>query len=298
MIMKKVLLVGFQFFIAIATAWAQLPNAGFENWTNQGLYEEPQGWLTNNPLYPYDPPALRDTLMVTEGHAALQLMPGCPTFEFYYCPGYVKTTIALNGQIPTFIRARGVCITGNLGVSGSCEAEVKLKKANGQIVGDIITSLDSVICQTQDCFDDLPALIRELSIPVNPSNVMQADSMELIFSVIPELTPLGGGLALLYLDQLTLDYTTTATNAPIAEKWPLHIAPNPVGNMLRGTLPQAADFSLTLHSLSGEQLLQQTFTHTATFQLDVSALPPGMYLVKIQHAHTRAIAQARVVKAE
>lgn len=292
--MNKLTLVVAQCFFAIAV-WAQLPNAGFENWTNQGLYEEPQGWTSNNGLYPYDPPALRDSLMVTEGHYSLQLIPGCPSFEFYHCPGFVKTTIPIIGQIPVFIQAQGACITGNLGISGSCEAEIKLI-SGGQVVSSSITYIDSTICQTPDCLENLPDLIRPLSFTVNPTGISQADAMEIEFRAIPVITGTGGGLALFYLDELSLDYATTATNETARNELALIIAPNPAQDILNGTLPQAADLSLSLYDLSGKCLLQQSFTHTSSFQLDISALAAGVYALEARDVFTRVVRRMRIVK--
>jgi len=48
--MKKSIYSFFALCSFVATATAQLPNPGFETWTNMGTYENPDGWATLNDL--------------------------------------------------------------------------------------------------------------------------------------------------------------------------------------------------------------------------------------------------------
>lgn len=48
--MKKSMYTFFAVCSFVATATAQLPNPGFETWTNMGTYENPDGWATLNDL--------------------------------------------------------------------------------------------------------------------------------------------------------------------------------------------------------------------------------------------------------
>lgn len=47
--MKKRLLT-IALFSSVATFAQQMPNGGFESWVDQGVYEEPSGWATLNPV--------------------------------------------------------------------------------------------------------------------------------------------------------------------------------------------------------------------------------------------------------
>jgi hypothetical protein len=66
--MKKLVLIGALFLSAMANA-QNVPNGGFENWTTQGTYEDPNNWLTLNLFTMFGGPAT--TTKSTDMHSGL-----------------------------------------------------------------------------------------------------------------------------------------------------------------------------------------------------------------------------------
>ncbi|TAE28957.1 MAG: hypothetical protein EAZ92_07250 [Candidatus Kapaibacterium sp.] len=78
----------------------------------------------------------------------------------------------------------------------------------------------------------------------------------------------------------------------------LLVAPNPASNLVSVSLPTfASEARLELFSLRGEELFRATLTPRSTpssFPLDVSAVPTGMYLLRLSGADVRMSAQVLV----
>lgn len=92
--MKKTLLFTTLAMIAISTiAVAQIPNSGFETWTNMGTYSNPDGWGTMN-----------NTTSVSSIYTATKGTPGSPG------TAYLKLTSETIGSVVV----NGIAVSGQL----------------------------------------------------------------------------------------------------------------------------------------------------------------------------------------
>lgn len=291
--MKNLLLTLF-FLLPLAALHAQIPNPGFEEWTDFGMYEEPVGWQTNNAGDSFDPPVRKTDEVLAAGNYSALVRSACSSFEFYWCPGFAKTTFAIGDTIPQQLYATGFCIT-SFSVPGYCEIQVNLR-SGGQVLSSTVTAIDTSVCATMECFDNLTALYRPLSVPVNPEGVAQADSIEIILRAIPIPSPngTGGGIAYLYIDELSFTAPITGTREPSALR--LKIWPNPVSGPLYGRNNQAADLNCSLYDIHGRFVAHLGFIPAGPFTLDLSPWQAGMYLLEFTSAQDGRRWVEKVVK--
>jgi|GEM_PF-6589167 len=280
--------------LPLAALQAQIPNPGFEEWIDLGVYDEPVGWQTNNATDLVDPPVKKLDEIVAAGNYSALVRSACSSFEFYWCPGFAKTTFAIGDTIPQQLYATGFCLTA-FSTPGYCEIEVNLR-SGGQVLSSTVTAIDTSVCASLECYNNLPALYRPLSAPVNPEGIAQADSIEIILRAIPIPAPngTGGGAAYLYIDELSFTAPITGTREPSALR--LKIWPNPVSGPLYGRNDQAADLNCSLYDIHGRFLTHLGFIPVGPFTFDLSPWPSGMYLLEFTSAQDGRRWLEKVVK--
>lgn len=264
--------------LPLAALHAQIPNPGFEEWIDLGAYKEPVGWQTNNATDLVDPPIQRLDEIVVAGNYSALVRSACSSFEFYWCPGFAKTTFAIGDTIPQQLYATGFCLTA-FSTPGYCEIEVNLR-AGGQLLSSTVTPIDTSVCSSPACYNNLVDLYRPLAVPVNPGGIAQADSMEIILRAIPIPAPdgTGGGAAYFYIDELSFSAPVTAVREPSALQ--LQIWPNPASDPLYGINHEADELQCRLFDIHGRFVANLGVVAPGAFELDISPWPAGLYMLE------------------
>ncbi|PLX28653.1 MAG: hypothetical protein C0600_09450 [Ignavibacteria bacterium] len=78
--------------------------------------------------------------------------------------------------------------------------------------------------------------------------------------------------------------TTLDVPPPHAVDLKLHVYPEPVRDILYLRIDEGGEInSIEIHDLLGRLLLKRSMLHGSTHRIDVSSLPPGMYLLRLRH---------------
>lgn len=276
-------------------AAAQIPNGGFENWhpVGNGQGEDPDHWESNNRIV--DTPGIEKSTDAHSGNYALRINATSirEQFRVIYLGNIEFDTTNRQGHFPGSIRpgCAGVTInkipqvlTGyykfvappsnkgtaflDLNATTGCVSLPSMVFVYGNF-SNFKTSRDStaryrffaMAIQHSDIDSSLDG-------PLDTLNIMAGISIDTNFGEV--------GKGYLLLDDLQL--LGTLSQSEYAAEASFSVFPNPAGETLHLEVEEAFEArTVEVYDLKGGFVWQTPFRST----LDVSALPPAMYLVKV-----------------
>lgn len=252
-------------------ASAQIPNAGFENWVDQGGYLDPENWLTYNDAVPG-----ATVLFVEPGspgavgnhHAVVtsRLVPGSTVIQGWMSAGTSNTS----GGFP--YSARPAMLTGQwqYGVQPTDTAQVEVLLINGGTQTwiaygslKVIGSLDSW---------------QEFQVPLTYFSPDFPDTAGVVISASIDFTaPVAGSFV--KVDDLAFVGTVGIDEVHASKA--LTVFPNPGTDHIALDLPPGPH-TITLFDATGRMVLQQR-SADARPVITTQALPAGLYRIAVSN---------------
>jgi hypothetical protein len=271
------------FTAIVGSLYSQIPNNGFENWTDMGSYSIPDGWGNLNPVTP--------TAVV---YTCVKGTPGNPGAAYLKLSSRtvsgmgIQPGIAVSGVLntTTFEAVSGFPYTDRpASLDGSWQY-----MAGGSDQGYIAVYLTKWntglnLRDTVGKFEyPLPGMVmswRNFSLPLTYSSSSYPDSTMIILTASGK-TPVNGSY--LYIDNLAFAGGTVGmvNHTDLSD---LLIFPNPVTQDKMIVDLKRKDFtaeSVEIVDLHGKQVLRKTLTNQHfPVLLDISTLPSGEYFLRI-----------------
>jgi len=264
---------------------SQIPNNGFENWTNMGNYNNPNDWSTLNDLT-----ATANAYTCTKGS------PGNPGTSYLKLTSKsvsgigIKPGIAVSG----FLDAETMDVSGGFPFEGRPEALAGKWQymAFGSDQGYISIFLTlwnetshsrDTISYTYNPLFDMVMSWGNFSIPLSYQSTSFPDSAIIVLSASNAEGAVISTNSYLYIDNLSFLNTIYLASANIP-KSTLRIFPNPVTALLNIEIPTNNKSCLIeVIDINGKLLIQSNIpANNATITLDVSNLSSGAYLLKMK----------------
>lgn len=263
--------------ILTTPVYAQIPNSGFENWTNKGSYMNPVGWWTANDsastgsFYPatrsndHYPPGVGSYSLRLENNLAL-----LPNWGGY---GITWTGDFSGNDLPVFaVSGHPESLWGYFKFlpqnNDTMEVHIRLYK-NGIDVGG-------------GSYKNATAISVWTPFSINFSTYADADSARIMMSACYDNdAPIPHGNSVLYVDNLNFDSLLTVGIAENEVESMLIMYPNPANDFLAISLPEYFDNRLDaqVFNVFGQCILTQELSHTSNASLDISQLEVGMYVI-------------------
>lgn len=278
--MRKHLLTTLLLFLAaISYGQEQVTNGDFENWTNQGNYEDPDGWATLNFLEQFG-----ISLTTFKDDSSSHGNYGCEMISATY----------FGQKIPAF------AYTGSLGQQNSSfgqsfhskptrvQFDYKSYTQGQDSVGFILTlthwdtannKRDSVAFAEWKMGDSKPNFTM-VDIPILYAlNNVTPDTLGIYMSASYDTTKLQDGNTLV-VDYIRLSYFPVGINPPNQVK--LNFYPNPASTSI--TFASTEDLDISVFSADGRNVINATGRRVNT-----ADLPKGMYYMTIRGQETNTI---------
>ncbi len=259
-----------------AVAFTQIPNAGFENWTSVGSYEDPDGWATMN------------FISVPNGHTS------CEKSTDNHSGSY-SLKVTNNTALGQMQGGWGIVATGGFEfpfkpafpVSGHPTSLGGWYKFNalGGDSGLVMTMLfyqGAVVAQSSI---ELPGIANWTQFSYNLEPYTNADSATIVVFAFrtngPNDPP--NGNSSLWIDDISFGSTTGIGNTPGDKAITMY--PNPAVNnvWLNNLIPGS---TITVYNLLGEALMREQVGSSST-HLNVNHLDKGVYMVQIKNGQLR-----------
>jgi hypothetical protein len=282
--MKKQLLI-IAFVGALSTLNAQsFPNGGFENWTNQGTYEDPQYWTGMNMMSMFG--AEETAIKSTQAHSgtyALKLITSVSDIgndgEMDTLPGILilGTSDILNGTGTTgypFIHRPDSLVGWYKLISPDNDPfQLQISATKWDAGNASQETIGATYYQGQPS-----ASYVRFSIPIVYTDNSIPDSIQ---AVIGNASNGSGVTNELYLDDLSFIYNSTAGLEEQTVQ--IRLYPNPVNAELfiQSDQPIQQIFVKDLH---GKQVFEGK-TNTEFYQLETGDLTPGVYFCELNFSN-------------
>ncbi len=269
-------------FIAIAISlytqiFGQIPNAGFEDWTNEGNYMNPVGWWSPNDsvlvgnAFPVNrstdhfPPNSGSYSIRIENHTEL-----LPSWGAY---GIIWTGGLSGNDFPVFpIQGHPITLYGYykflpLGID-TFEIHIRLYQ-NGQDIGGGQLKTAEMVNSWQPFSLDM-------------SDYNAADSARImILSCYNNDAPNPSGNSVLFIDNLSFDSLVVDGTEKISGAINVAVNPNPFNEQVSiNVVAENDNVVLTLSDLNGRVLLVLSGIKNQQ-ALDMQKFPPGLYLLSV-----------------
>lgn len=279
--MKNIIALAVAFCSALSIN-AQIPNAGFEDWTNTDGYNMPTGWGNLNPA----------TTMMSV-YTCTMGTPGSPGNSYLKL---VSKTVTGMGVMP------GIAVSGTINMntmqpSGgfACTSRPTALKgkwqymASGNDQGFIAvyltkwntnTNMRDTIGSAMNMLVDMAMSWANFNIPITYNSANTPDSAMIILSA-SGLTPINGSY--LYVDNLSFAVPTTGINT-LEETGSIKLYPNPATEQFQLDISglKSPAKSIYITDLSGKVITYLTNASAKVNTVDISNLPIGQYLLTIQ----------------
>jgi hypothetical protein len=265
--------------VPLAPLFAQVPNGGFENWTNG----DPDGWLTNN--------------IATFAYPVAQ---GTPPYSGTYAVRGETVASAAGDIAPTLATIDGM---GNgfavTQAYGALSFYYKLNTTGTDVMSVTIFMLDGMGALVGAGGNEYTGQVSAYTQTVIPINYIGPNPVQCIITVsltdtVNPTPPVGDFLV---IDEMTF---TAATGIPVAGQAgkSLQLFPNPAGSTawLSGQFVPGQRIHTTVYSSDGRCVRQDDLTAISptAIAFPVSSLAPGVYCVTVSAGEQRWA--ARLVK--
>lgn len=277
--MKKALLILTIF--AQANLFAQIPNSGFENWTNKGTYMDPQGWWSAN-----------DSVKSGSYYPVTQSTDHYPANVGSY-------SLRLESQEATAFpppewQDWGLCWTGGwngnnypafpvTGHPTSLCGYYKWIPQNGDTMNIHILLYSGGVQVAIATLQDSTSATSWTSFQIPISSYSTVDSARIMLMCYADHVMIAHGNSVLYVDNLSFDNLITGI-PEVTDLHTLNIYPNPATDVLNISMPQAycGNTNVAIYDITGRIVMQYTFVIRSNyFPVDISTLPSGVYLLRI-----------------
>lgn len=275
------------FVLTISTlGYSQLPNPDMENWTNDGTFDNPDGWDTSNRnffgIVSFNPVhketgafhgsycAKLETIEAQNGGNTVTVS-GILTLGIFDVNLSDQTAVIKGGMPYTGKpdRLRGYYKYNPVGAD-SCGFLVDVKKWNSaQSKSDVIGhgQFVSGATSTWTLFE----------FPITYTSSATPDTINVVFSSSDTATLNIGSV--LWVDSIAFVGGTSAVNEVIAES-EFHVFPNPASNLIHVSYTGKASWHLELVDILGNVILQKEVRQNVA-DLHLKEYTPGVYFVRI-----------------
>lgn len=280
------------------SAMAQLPNAGFENWTSGGAYDDPDGWGTPNSttsllsVYTVE----KETANVNSGSAAIKL-----TSRFISFPPLVSTDvpgIAVTGNLNIDVNTQAFSIDGGFVVAdrpekltgyyryapqGSDELVIAgfLWKNNGGTV-DTIGTFEFINSTAVSSYTLFEAVVdyRSTEIP---------DSARIILSSSSPTAPVDGSSLL--VDDLAFVFSPVSVQNIDALMNGIKVYPNPAKDVATVEINNDAQHQVSVYDVNGRLVREELVTKNVKINLENK----GIYIYNIKNLTTGKVVSGKLL---
>lgn len=276
---KQILFIAFTG--ALSTLNAQsFPNGGFENWTNQATYEDPQYWTGMNMMSMFG--AEETAIKSTDAHGgtyALKLITSVSDIgndgEMDTLPGILilGTTDILNGTgtsgYPFIHRPDSLVGWYKLTSPDNDPFQLQVSATKWDAGNSSQETIGATYYQGQPS-----ATYVRFSVPITYSDNSIPDSIQAFIGNVSNSSGVGNEL---YLDDLSFIYNSTAGIQEQTAQ--IRLYPNPVSSQLFIQSDQPIQ-QLYVTDLQGKQIFELN-TNTEYYQLETGDLTPGVYFCEL-----------------
>lgn len=271
--MKKRLLLPFLAFLSFINLNAQVPNGGFENWTNAGTYEDPTDWFSLNFLALLGVPAT--TVKSTTAHGGTYSCEN-QCVEFTNLMLQLDTLCGITtGQFP--FTQRPLNIEGWYQLDGS-------GTDLGAYLIVALTKLDTATMNTDTIASGAystptptGATWTFFNLPLVYASGADPDSALIFFGVS------GNPASFMRMDDLAFNGTPGSAQNPVSfhfKSWP-----SPSNEFLNINMDRRSEWSTEIISLEGKTL-ESTHWNGVETSISTSQISPGLYFLKVRDNNT------------
>jgi len=287
--MKKSLLI-LSTILATSTYAQQLPNAGFEQWTNSFFYEEPTGWATLNPLILLDaeaPISVTKSSDAQAGSFSARIASTAIDLEGTGTPSTVPG-ILFNGNIDFFAQTFIAGSPFNFRPdSFKGWAKYTPEAGDAFIVQATLSKWDPALGMRNPIAEGFYSSDAATSSFTSFEFDFQYDSEDFpdsisvfVFNTNPEAPAPG---SILWVDDFSLDYTSSAgLNENNNDYFKMY--PNPASDELR--LRSEKDETVEIYAISGQLVKTVTITKGVEKVVSCEGLDAGVYMLQRENGKT------------
>lgn len=292
--MKKIIITVIAALAMSATASAQIPNAGFENWTTVGSYEIPISWGT-----------LNHTTATYSVYTATKGTPGSPGSSYLKLTSkttgtFVSKGIAVSGKLDTLtmlpksgvaFAQRPATFTGKWQhmIFGSSQGSVKVITTRWNTT----TNMRDTVAHAEQALAGMAMSWANFSLNLNYMDSLNYPDSCMIVLEASGANPTNNDY--LWVDNLAFTGTvavSTNTGSTVGVKEVqgtlnnLSLFPNPVNDVLQINLSLSKAQSITIEMVDVSGRVLYTRAKNAAVgdvneKVDVRNFPKGTYLIKI-----------------
>lgn len=292
--MKKIIITVIAALGMSVTANAQIPNAGFENWTTVGSYEIPNGWGT-----------LNHTTATYSVFTATKATPGSPGASYMKLTSkttgtFVSKGVAVSGKLDTvtMLPKSGVAYTQRPAtfagkwqhmIFGSSQGSVKVLTTRWNTT----TNMRDTVAHAEQTLAGMAMSWANFSMNLNYMDSLNYPDSCMIVLEASGANPTNNDY--LWVDNLAFTGTVavvvnTVSTVGVKEVQGtvsnLSLFPNPANDVLQIKLSVSKEQPITIEMLDVSGRVLYTKTKNAVLgelneKVDVKNFPKGTYLIKI-----------------
>jgi len=277
---KPTLLIILLFAFTAANSFSQIPNNGFENWTNSGNYMNPDFWMTTNStstssFYPVTRDASHYPASVGSYSIRMENKPSL-------LPGTEALGIAISGS--SFNMGPDFPITGH---PNSLTGYYKYAPLNGDTMHILIVLFNNTTLVASGIFETTIAAPNWTSFNIPISNYTTATSAKIymgaynISDAPPQFVPYGNSV--LNIDNLNFDTLIVAGISDHDKTSEFFAYPNPSNGQF--TIALNGNYSsgiIKISNILGEEISAKSFANATTLNVEIEQ-ESGLYFLIIEN---------------
>jgi hypothetical protein len=271
------LITGLLFLILAAKSFGQIPNNGFETWTNFGTYEDPTFWGSTNYSSSgtfYAITKSNDHFPVNVGSYSVRIENNTSINPNYSARGYLATGTPPPG--PDFL------ITGH---PSSLTGYYKFNPQNGDTMLIQIQLFNNGSSVAYGEFSTKVAALNwtPFNIPISAYTNADNGSIFIAAYYANSYNAIPSGNSVLYVDNLNFDNLISSIPENISENASFSIYPNPANDILNLNIDKMknADLTLSIYNVIGN-LVKSEILKQNNQQINIEDLSNGIYMVEIK----------------
>ncbi|MDP1726807.1 MAG: T9SS type A sorting domain-containing protein [Bacteroidota bacterium] len=260
---------------------AQIPNSGFESWTTvavgpSGSYQYPNEWATSNPVCTgpfYSCTRSTDHFPLTVGNFSVRLENNTSLTRLTGGFGIATTDTAYPFR-PSF------AITGH---PNSLCGYYKYAPLNNDTMFIRIVLFKNGTMVNYFTFKSGISTSTWTSFTL-PLTYTSADSAMMYMMAFYPSSPTGvpNGNSVLYVDNLSFDNLISSVSEPGSENTIFNLYPNPSSDKITiANTENSEETYIRILNIQGRQMMHSQFQNQNNLELDISALPMGIYFIEV-----------------